>query len=764
MKLHTSTTLLHTSGVMERTQAHIKMSPAAFKILSSTVYSDKIGAVLREIGCNAADAHVEMGTPDRPFDVKMPSTLDPSFAIKDYGPGLSHDDVMHNLQTYFYSTKTESNDVTGCLGLGSKSPYAYTDQFTVKSAHAGTLRTYFCAFDETGVPTTSLVSESPVSDDWPHGIEVSLPVTTSDQSEFRSKAQQYYRWFRVPPNIIGGEQIKPVEYQWAVGRFRRLKEGTAIYYHGISDPHLIMGNVAYRLNHREITRNHPEESWIAKLAQWIYLKDIVFEVPIGTVDITASRESVEYTPGTIAPIEELFGQEMNALADRIEEYVAAFPDLTTGTMNGLIDAITSGGDAEAIEQLKDLIADRLSPASKDRFEAVMSQQVEVSGWDTLCEKFQNEKKLPPHGTHYYWDGERRRTRVFAGVMPVNNATIVLVNDRPKRAFDRVMELMKQDRTKNVLVFGHKDTDGWKEIPPILEGNEIPVDFKFVSDLPKPAPRQKNAGAGKRRLKGRREIAVHDMDQPIYDPYNPPDRAIDDIPDDSRYFLVRYAGGWGKRWITFPRFGQTRSPRHLMNAYANLKTHGLPVPSYIAVVTDGQLKRLRLVEDHGFKPLDEWQTNVLEKDQRVIDFMAGTDLIKSVRLNRFGVWSITREVFFQHLDDKPTWPVIERALEGTEYLNEAKALVSEYRTAKRQADQAGDGSLSYASALDTLGYRQIPMYENQDFDKKLEALHDSYPRLGTLAPQVPFDSRAKLNFYLMVLAMAVSPSEPVVITA
>ena len=75
MKLHTSTTLLHTSGVMERTQAHIKMSPAAFKILSSTVYSDKIGAVLREIGCNAADAHVEMGTPDRPFDVKMPSTL-----------------------------------------------------------------------------------------------------------------------------------------------------------------------------------------------------------------------------------------------------------------------------------------------------------------------------------------------------------------------------------------------------------------------------------------------------------------------------------------------------------------------------------------------------------------------------------------------------------------------------------------------------------------------------------------------------------------
>src|SRR5574341_1398425 len=99
-----SSGLQETGGFKIRTNAH------AFRLLSSGLYSDKVAAVLREIGCNAADAHVEAGTPSLPFEVKLPNRIDSQFYIKDWGPGLSHDRVMGLYTTYFDSTKQDSND------------------------------------------------------------------------------------------------------------------------------------------------------------------------------------------------------------------------------------------------------------------------------------------------------------------------------------------------------------------------------------------------------------------------------------------------------------------------------------------------------------------------------------------------------------------------------------------------------------------------------------------------------------------------------
>lgn len=55
----------------------VAMTPKTFEILSSTIYSDKVLAVLRELSTNAYDSHVENGNPDEPFQVQLPSAFKP---------------------------------------------------------------------------------------------------------------------------------------------------------------------------------------------------------------------------------------------------------------------------------------------------------------------------------------------------------------------------------------------------------------------------------------------------------------------------------------------------------------------------------------------------------------------------------------------------------------------------------------------------------------------------------------------------------------
>ena len=141
MKLHTVETPVQSSGSLNISTFKIATSAKAFKILSSNLYSNKIRAIIREISCNAADAHKMIGN-EQPFQVSLPSRLNEQFVVRDFGPGLSHDDVMELYTTYFASTKSDSNDYTGALGLGSKSPFAYCDTFGVTSWHQGVARTY----------------------------------------------------------------------------------------------------------------------------------------------------------------------------------------------------------------------------------------------------------------------------------------------------------------------------------------------------------------------------------------------------------------------------------------------------------------------------------------------------------------------------------------------------------------------------------------------------------------------------------------------
>ena len=86
----------------------IKASAHAFKILAGNLYSDRIGAVVRELVCNAYDSHVEAGHQE-PISIHTPNVFEPWFSVLDNGVGISHEFMMSGYTTAFLSTNKNPN-------------------------------------------------------------------------------------------------------------------------------------------------------------------------------------------------------------------------------------------------------------------------------------------------------------------------------------------------------------------------------------------------------------------------------------------------------------------------------------------------------------------------------------------------------------------------------------------------------------------------------------------------------------------------------
>lgn len=300
------------SNVGQIGEFRIRNSAKAFGILSSGLYANKIRAIIREYSCNAFDSHVEAGRAHCPFEVHLPNSLDPYFAVRDFGVGLDNDQVVNIFTTYFESTKTDSNDVIGGLGLGSKSAFSYTDNFTITAVKAGVKRIYTAFINEAGVPSVALMTEE--ATDEASGVEIRFAVSDSwDFRKFQQEAASVFRTFPVKPTVTGVDNFEfdTVEYE-----IENIIPGVNVMrgrYHRNSEA--IMGNISYPLDIPNAEQN------LGSLASLLSCNlEITFD--IGELDIQASREGLSYIPETIAAIR----SKLQAVNDRLESWVAEEAD------------------------------------------------------------------------------------------------------------------------------------------------------------------------------------------------------------------------------------------------------------------------------------------------------------------------------------------------------------------------------------------------------------------------------------------------------
>lgn len=291
----------------------IAANPKVFKILSSDLYTNKIRAVVRELITNMIDAHALNGNPEK-FIIQVPGRLDPRFVCRDFGPGMSDFDIQGDdnspglYNSYFSSSKAESNDFIGGFGLGSKSPFSYTDTFSITSYHKGEIRGYVAYMDGDGPQIKpTFVKEMGPNDKT--GIEIVVPVEEKDFRNFAYEVSYIMRPFKDLAIINGLD--REIDYfpdfddYYGVNPERYWPDRGGLY--------AIYGGIVYPIDGVIRDRN-----WLSIRNEVNYIK-----FPMGSLDIAPSREALSLDDRTrkniIERVKELSEKAFNEDVKRFKE-------------------------------------------------------------------------------------------------------------------------------------------------------------------------------------------------------------------------------------------------------------------------------------------------------------------------------------------------------------------------------------------------------------------------------------------------------------
>lgn len=266
----------------------IKASAKAFQVLSQNLYSNPLGSVIRELSTNAYDAHVDSGKKDVPFILTLPNSLEPTFKVRDFGTGLTEDEISHVYTTFFESTKTDSNDVVGCLGLGSKSPFGVADSFTISSYQNGKKTIYSAFLDDARIPSIAKFGVFDTEED--NGLEIEVAIKEDDFRVFTREVNTQLKYFRVKPTILGNADFEwdvEEEYLYEGTNWKMVKNGNTI--------RVLQGQIQYPVSVDDMGKHYDNADAII---QAILNSPILFEVNIGDVNIAPSREALSYDDRT----------------------------------------------------------------------------------------------------------------------------------------------------------------------------------------------------------------------------------------------------------------------------------------------------------------------------------------------------------------------------------------------------------------------------------------------------------------------------------
>lgn len=255
----------------------------------TNLYSDPVSAVIREYSTNAYDAHFEAGTQDIPIEITMPSVFSPMFKVKDFGTGLSLEEVYNIYGRYGASTKRLSNNYVGQLGLGCKSALTLSDQFSMVSTKDGMKYVFNISMNEEGIPAINLRSQTQTQER--NGVEVIIPIAKKDLSQFARAAKYFYYFAPMPVNIDKEPASRFAVKELAYDVSNRIKVYKKDMYgnEGVGNGYVVMGGVPYKINREYMLNNFsivPDGM------------ELIIKADIGDVNFTPSREDLHYTDKT----------------------------------------------------------------------------------------------------------------------------------------------------------------------------------------------------------------------------------------------------------------------------------------------------------------------------------------------------------------------------------------------------------------------------------------------------------------------------------
>lgn len=296
-----------------------------FDILRNKLYSNAIESICREYSSNARDAHREIGTFDRPIEIHFPNAFDGNFRIKDYGIGISKSRMSDVFIKYGNSTKRNDNIQLGAFGVGAKSAWSYTNQFSIKTTanenNVNTTCIYMVYLDESNAGKMRLVKEEIT--DLPTGTEIIIPVEDKDIQSFIDgiiKSTQYWKtrplFFGIEPlpaytETVGSLLAEGSDGSWKIYNTKSYNT----YYRTNAQSLAIIDGIQYELN----------ESFISSEDRWILACNVHLFFNIGELTLSASRETLQYDQNTINLLNSRIKSLQKELSEQIVDIINSKP-------------------------------------------------------------------------------------------------------------------------------------------------------------------------------------------------------------------------------------------------------------------------------------------------------------------------------------------------------------------------------------------------------------------------------------------------------
>ena len=308
-------------------------SSMVFQLFTKNVYSNPIGTVIREITSNCFDSHVEAKTNDpkwKEAPVVIRKHKDDNsgqhyISFIDYGVGMSPERIQNVYGVYFESTKRVDNTQIGGFGIGGKTPLAYKrstgagegeydNSFYVITIYDGT-KYFYCISEGEECPVIHKLHEEATTER--NGTEIQVPVLPKDMEKFETEMTRQLYYFenvvfegfykmRYDGTIIEDENGNPIpslsnDYQIVRGKtFLFRGEAYSNYMH------VCLGRVAYPIDYSTLD-----------LEQGDYRLPIALKLEVGDINVTVSREQLDYSEKTIKLLRKKLDEAKAEIADLI---------------------------------------------------------------------------------------------------------------------------------------------------------------------------------------------------------------------------------------------------------------------------------------------------------------------------------------------------------------------------------------------------------------------------------------------------------------
>ena len=277
----------------------VKSPAVIFDILCNRTYRYPLRTMIQEYMSNARDAHRELGKENVPIEVTLPNVLEPNMQIRDFGPGISPQRMQDVFIYLGASTKRTSNDEHGGFGIGAKIAFAYTDSFGITTYIDGVVREYTAYKGSDGIGHIDQIAE--YQKDEPNGTSISIAIKDNDIFEAQYSALKSSYFWPVRPIFMGTtsstfEQLQ--DFEPRLGHTYTSCSTKELDFIGCFYPeatesrvHAVIDGIIYGpISTADVDTKH--------LVPGIFL---FFDV--GEVDVSVSREGLQYNEKTIRSIQ-----------------------------------------------------------------------------------------------------------------------------------------------------------------------------------------------------------------------------------------------------------------------------------------------------------------------------------------------------------------------------------------------------------------------------------------------------------------------------